>query len=197
MDHQMREQLVEMSDGAYLYAQMWKSEKADADPEEAFVMIPGFCCTTGFFDKNSPVLAKTADVTVYDPRGQGKSSKGLQGHTVSRNALDLREIIGHFGKTRVIVIAWSMAGQFIMDYVRQFGCEDLAGIVLADCPLHALGSEEWNAHGLHGNNMEHFLDHLARSYNEWEDYCRGFAAKIWGGIDDSRAETHVIPPAVL
>ena len=36
--------------------------------------------------------------------------------------------------------------------------------------------------------MEHFLDHLARSYNEWEDYCRGFAAKIWGGIDDSRIE---------
>ena len=37
-------------------------------------------------------------------------------------------------------------------------------------------------------NMEHFLDHLARSYNEWEDYCRGFAEKIWGGIDDSRIE---------
>ena len=182
------EQLVEMSDEAFLYTQIYRSEKADAASDDAIVMIPGFCCTTAFFDKNAPVLADVADVIVYDPRGQGSSSKGLHGHTVSRNAQDLKEILAHFGKTRVIVIAWSMAGQFVMDYVRQYGNENLAGIVLADCPLHALGSEEWNMHGLRENNMGHFLSHLARSYNEWEDYCRGFAKKIWGGIEDDRIE---------
>ena len=179
---------VEMSDEAFLYVQYYRSESPEASPSDAFVMIPGFCCTSASFDKNAPVLAETADVIVYDPRGQGSSSKGLQGHTVSRNAQDLKEILAYFGKTRAVVIAWSMAGQFIMDYVRQFGCEDLAGIVLADCPLHALGNEEWNAHGLRDGNMGHFLAHLGRSYNEWEDYCRGFARKIWEGIDDSRIE---------
>ena len=179
------EHLAGMSDGAFLYARSYGRRE---DDDTAIVMIPGFCCTAASFDKNAPVLSKNQEVIVYDPRGQGFSSKGLQGHTVPRNALDLKELIEYFGKKRVLVVAWSMAGQFIMDYVRQFGTEYLTGIVLADCPLHALGSEPWNAHGLRNGNMAHFTDHLKRSYNEWEDYCRGFARKIWGGIDDSRIE---------
>ena len=178
---------IEMSDGAYLYSEYWSSGSKTmetADTVDAVIFIPGFCCTSASFEKNAPVISEKYDVIVYDPRGQGNSSKGLQGHTVARNAMDLREMIEAYGLKKAVVVAWSMAGQFVMDYVRQFGTEYLKGIVLADCPLHALGDEEWNAHGLHGYNMDHFNAHLRQSYNEWEKYCHGFAVKIWGGIDD-------------
>lgn len=174
---------IEMSDGAFICAEHYPNPG-----KPVIMLIPGFCCTIRSFDRNAPELAKDFEVIVYDPRGQGRSSKGLFGHTVSRNAQDIREVARFYGADKVSVVAWSMAGQFIMDYVRQYGTEGLASVTLADCPLHALGSDEWNAHGLRDGNMPHFLDHLGRSYNHWAEYCEGFARKIWGGIDDSRIE---------
>lgn len=177
-------EFIEMSDGAFIYAEHYPNPG-----KPLIIFIPGFCCTTGSFDKNAPVLAEDYEVVVYDPRGQGNSSKGLFGHTVARNAMDIREILDHYRSSNASVVAWSMAGQFIMDYIRQFGTKQLASIILADCPLNALGKEPWNAHGLKGGNMDHFTDHLMRSYNQWDEYCEGFAAKIWGGIDDQRIKS--------
>lgn len=175
-------QFVEMSDGAYLFVEHVPSSGSPV------VFIPGFCCTTAFFERNVGTIAEKHEVVAYDPRGQGNSSKGLQGHTVARNALDIKELIDSLGLDNVCLVAWSMAGQFAMDYVRQFGTEHLGSVVLADCPLHALGDEPWNAHGLQGGNMGHFNAHLERSYNGWEEYCRGFAHKIWDDVDPGRVE---------
>ena len=180
----MEKEVIEMSDHAYIYAEHYENEG-----KPLLIFIPGYCCTTVSFDKNAPVLAQDYEVVVYDPRGQGQSSKGLFGHTVSRNATDLKEIIEHYNKDNASVVAWSMAGQFVMDYVRQYGAEYLSSIILADCPLHALGNEEWNAHKSKNNNFEHFLHGLCASYNHWEEYCREFAAKIWAGIDDTRIDS--------
>lgn len=172
--------MVEMSDGAYLYYERIQG------PGSPVVLIPGFCCTTAFFERNVEALGERHDVVVYDPRGQGNSSKGLQGHTVARNAQDLRELMTSLDLGSATVVAWSMAGQFVMDYVRQFGTDGLNAIVLADCPLHALGDEPWNAHGLGSFNMDLFNEHLGRSYRDWEGYCEGFAHKIWDDVDASR-----------
>ncbi len=181
-------EFIEMSDGAYIFSEHYCADQEDCDPgaeKTAVVMIPGFCCTTEFFRNNAGVVAQSYETVVYDPRGQGNSSKGLQGHTVARNAVDLREILAYYDIHNAVIIAWSMAGQFIMDYVRQFGTECLKAVVLADCPLHALGNELWNAHGLSGGNMDHFNAHLHKSYNDWDGYCRDFAVKIWNEVDPS------------
>lgn len=186
MQQRKKVNYIDMSDGAYIYSEyiMAQGGKSSA-AVDAVVFIPGFCCTTRFFEKNVYSVSREYDVIVYDPRGQGNSSKGLQGHTVERNARDLYEILEYYGKERAVIVAWSMAGQFITDYIRQFKTRRLSAVVTADCPLHALGDEEWNAHGLREYNMEHFNAHLRQSYNDWENYCLGFAKKIWSGIDDS------------
>ena len=173
----IEKQYVDMSDGAYLYSEHI------AGPGSPIVFIPGFCCTAAFFERNVQEIARKHEVLTYDPRGQGNSSKGLQGHTVARNAQDLKELLEAYALESVTIVAWSMAGQFAMDYVRQYGTEHVAAIVLADCPLHALGDEPWNAHGLREANMDHFNDHLGRSYSDWAGYCEGFAHKIWDDVD--------------
>ena len=53
------------------------------------VMVPGFLCTTKFFEKNAEVLSKEFRVITMDPRGQGNSSKTCQGNTIRRNAQDI------------------------------------------------------------------------------------------------------------
>ena len=83
---------IEMSDGAFICAEHYPN------PGKPVIMfIPGFCCTIRSFDRNAPALAQDFEVIVYDPRGQGRSSKGLFGHTVSRNAQDIKEVAAFYG----------------------------------------------------------------------------------------------------
>jgi len=168
------------SDGAYIYFEEYGDKE-----KTSIVLIPGFCCSTFFFKKDIDLLKDDFHVVTYDPRGQGKSSKGLFGHTVERNATDLRELLVLLEINNACIVAWSMAGQFIMKYYDMYENERIGSIVLADCPLGAMYKTDWNAHGLSKKGMDLFNAHLKESYAEYEAYCEGFAKKIWGGIDDS------------
>lgn len=168
------------SDGAYIFFEEYGDKN-----KPAIVLIPGFCCSTFFFEKDISLLKDEFYVVTYDPRGQGKSSKGLFGHTVERNAIDLNELLTVLNIENACIVAWSMAGQFAMKYYELYKNEHIASIVLADCPLGAMYKEPWNAHGLGKNGMNLFNAHLKESYAEYEAYCEGFANKIWGGIDEN------------
>lgn len=60
------------SDNAILYFEDHSPEKGSP-----IVLVPGFCCTTRFFENNLEALSKEHRVITFDPRGQGSSSKGL------------------------------------------------------------------------------------------------------------------------
>ena len=78
------------SDGIHIYFE-------DRGSGLPIVMVPGFLCTTKFFEKNAEVLSKEFRVITMDPRGQGNSSKTCQGNTIRRNAQDIKELIDHLG----------------------------------------------------------------------------------------------------
>lgn len=176
-----RENYFRTSDDAILYFE-------DCGSGKPLVLIPGFVCTTKFFQKNVPGLAETNRVIVLDPRGHGNSSKSLHGHTVSRYAQDIKELLAHLGVESATLLGWSMSGQIVLKYHMLFGSEHIDSLGLLDCPLGAVYDEEWNAHGLKKFNMEGYNKFLAMSYNNYEGYCGAFAKKIWGGIDDSAIE---------
>ena len=176
-----RENYFRTSDDAILYFE-------DHGAGKPIVLVPGFVCTTRFFDKNVEGLAKTNRVITFDPRGQGNSSKGLHGHTVSRNAQDIKELLDYLDVKDATLLGWSMSGQFVLKYHMLFGDYRIDSIGLLDCPLGAMYDEEWNAHGLKGFNMDGFNKFLVLSYNNNEGYCAGFAKKIWSGNDDSMIE---------
>ncbi len=176
-----RENYFRTSDDAMIYFE-------DHGAGKPIVLVPGFVCSTKFFEKNIPGLSKTNRVITFDPRGQGNSSKGLQGHTIARNAQDIKELLEHLNVTNATLLGWSMAGQFVLKYHMLYNNYRIDSIGLLDCPLGAMHDEEWNAHHLKGFNMDGFNNSLAFSYNHNEDYCAGFAKMIWAGNDDLKIE---------
>lgn len=173
-----RENYFRTSDDAILYFE-------DHGSGKPIVMVPGFVSSTKFYEKNIEGLEKTNRVITFDPRGQGNSSKGLQGHTVSRYAEDIKELLDYLNVENATLLGWSMSGQIVLKYHMLFGKHRIDSIALLDCPLGAVYDEEWNAHGLKGFNMDGFNKFLAMSYNNYEGYCGAFAKKIWSGNDDS------------
>ena len=83
-----REDYFRTSDDAILYY-----EDHCPDKGKPIVLVPGFCCTTRFFENNIGELSKEHRVITFDPRGQGCSSKGLHGHTIKRNCEDIKELL--------------------------------------------------------------------------------------------------------
>ncbi len=171
------------SDDAILYF-----EDHSPDKGRPIVLVPGYCCTTHYFDNNIPELAKEHRVITFDPRGQGSSSKGLQGHTVARNCQDIKELLDYLGVEDAVMLGWSMSGQFVIKYFDMFGAHRIKALGLIDCPLGAMYDEPWNAHGLKGFNMTHFNDQLKMVYNGWEGYVTFFCHMMYDGNDDSKVE---------
>ena len=176
-----RENYFRTSDDAVLYFE-------DHGAGKPIVLVPGFVSSTKFFAKNIEVLAKTNRVITFDPRGQGNSSKGLHGHTIARNAQDIKELLDFLDVTEATLLGWSMSGQFVLKYHMLYGDHRIDSIGLLDCPLGAMHDGEWNAHHLGGFNMDAFNGSLAMSYNDNEGYCAYFATMVWGGHDDSMIE---------
>ena len=117
-----RDNYFRTSDDAILYFEDHSPEKGNP-----IVLVPGFCCSTRFFENNLKELAKTNRVISFDPRGQGCSSKGLHGHTIARNCQDIKELLDYLDVRGATMLGWSMAGQFIVKYFDLFGAPPKGG----------------------------------------------------------------------
>lgn len=114
----------------------------------AIVFIPGWTMSSEVFERQ---LAYFDDSTryraiAYDPRGQGRSSKTLDGHTYQQHGRDLAALIDHLALDDVVLIGWSSGVNDQMAYVNQFGADKLRGLVLLDGTPRATGDDntkEW------------------------------------------------------
>jgi pimeloyl-ACP methyl ester carboxylesterase len=178
-----RDNFFRTSDETILYFEDHSPEKGNP-----IVLVPGFCCSAQFYENNIKVLKETNRVITFDPRGQGRSSKGLQGHTVVRNCADIKELLDYLDVQDAVLLGWSMAGQFIVKYFDLYGAYRVRALGLIDCPLGAMQDEPWNAHGLKGFNWDLFNDHMIMNYNDLHGYCNFFAHMMYEGNDDSKID---------
>lgn len=76
-------------------------------------------------------LAREFRMVAYDLRGHGGSDKPLspEYYTEDRRwADDTAAVIAAFGLRRPVLVGWSYAGRAVIDYVRHYGQDGLAGI---------------------------------------------------------------------
>jgi pimeloyl-ACP methyl ester carboxylesterase len=112
------------------------------------VFIPGWTMSSDVFARQ---LAYFADsdrfrAIAYDPRGQGRSSKTLDGHTYQQHGRDLAALIEHLALDDIVLVGWSSGANDEMAYVNQFGTDRLRALVLLDGTARATGddnSKEW------------------------------------------------------
>ena len=96
------------------------------------VFIHGWSVNRHFFKKQIPAFAKTYQVVSYDLRGHGDSDRPETGLYLSRFAKDLHELLDYLAVKKVIIVAWSMGVQIVWDYISQYGCDNIAKLVLID-----------------------------------------------------------------
>jgi len=77
-------------------------------------------------------LARDFRLLAYDLRGHGCSGKPWDAkyYTSKRIAADMAAVLAEFKLQRPLLVAWSYGGYVVMDYVRHYGDQRIAGAML-------------------------------------------------------------------
>jgi non-heme chloroperoxidase len=98
------------------------------------VIIPGWTCTSDFFIKQLDHYTNSDQYRfiAYDPRGQGRSEKTKEGNNYIQHARDLKALIDMLGLKDVVIGGWSTGVYTASYYLREFGFDNVKGIVFID-----------------------------------------------------------------
>ncbi len=96
-------------------------------------------------------LAESHEVFCWDARGHGGHplAPGTSTH-VKDMAADLQELIEHHQLENVLVLGHSMGALTLWQYIRDFGCDRLAGVCIIDQSPKLVTDEQWQM-GVYGN----------------------------------------------
>lgn len=138
---------LETNDGARIYYE-------DQGEGQPIVLVHGWLCSTRFWQKNVPQLAKQFRVVTLDLRGHGNSSKILTGHTIWQYAHDVRQLIEHLGLNDATLVGWSLGGPVVLSYYQQYAQDSrLKALGLVDTSPFPFSPADWNCHVLRDYNL--------------------------------------------
>lgn len=164
---------LETRDGARIYYE----DRGEGQP---VVLVHGWLCSSKFWQKNVPALAKAFRVVTMDLRGHGNSSKGLSGHTIRQYAADVREVIEHLRLQEVVLAGWSLAGPVVISCCRQYGSDSrLKALALIDCTLFPFSPAAWNSHPLRGYNYDRLHATFAAYTADPRQFATDFTVRMF------------------
>src|SRR6056297_3582716 len=91
--------------------------------ETPIIFIPGWMMSTEVFEHQLKHFegSETYTAIAYDPRGQGRSSKTVEGHTYQQHGRDLAAFLDKLELDKVILAGWSYGVTEQLAYLDQFG----------------------------------------------------------------------------
>ena len=99
---------------------------------QPIVFVPGWTMTLDFFKHQLPYFAENHRAITFDPRGQGRSAKPIEGHTFAQRGRDLAGLLDALDLRGVILVGWSYGAYDAYAYVREFGADNLKAFVSID-----------------------------------------------------------------
>jgi len=104
----------------------------EAGNGKSIVFIPGWTMPAWIWEKQIGELSKKYHVVAVDPRSQGESDKPTYGHLPETRARDYKELVDHLGLKSPVLVGWSLACGELVVYAKEFGLDNVGGLVLVD-----------------------------------------------------------------
>jgi pimeloyl-ACP methyl ester carboxylesterase len=154
--------------------ELYYEDEGAGDP---VVFIHGVWVTSAFFRLQMPHFSGSHRAVAVDLRGHGRSEHVHHGHTVPQYARDLREFLSALGLERPVLVGWSMGSLVIWDYVRQFGADDLRGVVIVDQSPSDYRWPDWPHGPIDFDMLRHIMAEVQGEGRE--ELVRGLLAMVF------------------
>ncbi len=120
-------------------------EKGEGKP---IVFIPGLTFPGEIFKAQIAYFSRRYRAIAIDPRGQGYSSKTVDGNDYMTHGKDLAALIEGLGLEDVVLVGWSTGNLDVWSYAKQFGSSRLRAAVTIDMsPLPLSPDPQWWTEG--------------------------------------------------
>ena len=143
------------------------------------LFIPGYSLAT---DLVLPALSKYREdyrIVTLTLRGFGganpKKAKGSEEKgeiSISQAARDVHALISHLNLSKCILVGYSMGSHVAFSYIEQFGCEDIARLVILDMTPNLINDDTWDL-GLYQGHYTKERSLVDLSLMK-KDYIKGF-----------------------
>ncbi len=164
---------VETGDGTKIYYE-------DHGKGQTILFVHGWLCSSKFWQKNVPGLAKAFRVVTLDLRGHGNSSKPLTGHTIHQYAGDVRKTIESLGLDDIVLVGWSLGGAVVLSYYEQYGSDTrLRALGLVDATPFPFSPAAWNSHALRSYNYDGLHAALAACTADLRKFAVAFTLRMF------------------
>jgi pimeloyl-ACP methyl ester carboxylesterase len=164
---------LETKDGAKIYYE-------DHGKGQPIVLVHGWICSSKFWQKNAPELAKIFRVVTLDLRGHGNSSKTLSGHTIAQYGRDVRDVVDRLDLRNFTLVGWSMGGPVVLSYYEQFGKDGrIKALGLVDSDPFPFSPADWNNHPLHNYNYNAMNATFLTLASDPKKFATGFTNRMF------------------
>lgn len=157
------------------------SSRGEGQP---IVMVHGFGGEGSSFRVLDKILSRNFKTIELDMRGHGKSDTS-ENVTIDLLARDLRDLINALKLEKPVLAGWSMGGAVIFDYIRQFGLENIAGIILIETSPKVLSEEGWTGALFRGKYSKEYFEKDKRIIaSDWMSFAESFVHEMGPNIDE-------------
>ena len=123
------------------------------------LLVHGLACSHRHWMPVARRLAKRHCVFAWDARGHGECRPVNGVITLARLAMDLREMLQHFGLQRPVLVGHSMGALIVMRYLQEQGTANVGAAVFVDQSPRVVTDTEWRL-GLFGGCSAGMLEGL-------------------------------------
>lgn len=133
-------------------------------------------------------LADHHEVICWDARGHGGHPLNPETSThVREMAADLQLLIQHHGLENVLLVGHSMGALTLWQYIRDFGCERLAGVCIIDQSPKLVTDDQWK-NGIYGNFDRAHNQRLIEALRK--DFAEGLLQLVANGYNRKSYENY-------
>ncbi len=129
----------------------------DEGQGQPIVFVPGWCFSAEVFSQQIEAFSGDYRCIAVDPRCHGKSTITHLGNSYDQQGKDLGALISGLGLKNVILAGWSFGALACWSYVRHFGLDQVAGVVIMDNSPRSISDDpqEYRAGTLDGLQSDH------------------------------------------
>lgn len=130
------------------------------------VLLHGWSCHGGFFDRQLDALADETLVLAPDMPGHGKTGDATD-LTIEAAADAVAALLAKRRLEHVLLAGWSMGAHVAYALIARHGTERLAALLVEDMTPKVLNDEHWHLGTRNGNNAERNEEVLAAIRTVW------------------------------
>lgn len=152
---------------------------AETGTGRPLIFLHGWSSHGDYFGPQAAALARDYRLIMPDLPGHRRSPATPNVLSIASLAAELRILITTRGLEKPVLIGWSMGAMVALDYIAQFGSDDLAGLVIEDMTVKITNESGWRFGIRNGFDAAQSTAAVAAMRKDWADYSQNAMPKLF------------------